>query len=129
MALTLLGCGDDPVDDPDCARGQQCYDQGLCTVQDGQCLAASDADCNTASEVCQRFGLCTASKGRCVAASDEGCQESAQCEIYGGCTAVDGKCIAISDEQCQQASVCDLYGWCTANLQGECVKIISPDAG
>lgn len=127
LLLAVPGCGDDgEPTPPDCASLAGCREEGLCTAEGQECIAASDADCRQRSEVCSRLGRCTAQDGACVATSDADCKASSWCEIYGGCHAVDGGCLALTDADCEAAAVCSQYGWCTVNEKGECVQVGAP---
>lgn len=122
-ALSLtVACGDSS-NPPDCPNLPECNEKGLCSVDGERCTAASDADCQTHSEVCSKLGRCTARDGLCQATTDADCKASSFCQIYGGCHARDGVCLAESDDDCKDSSGCKQYGWCTVNDQGECVKI------
>ncbi len=48
-----------------CRRGYQCSSYGLCTEQNGRCVAVTSSDCR-GSGVCRHMGACMADAGMCV---------------------------------------------------------------
>lgn len=55
----------DSLDTQRCLRLGSCKDEGRCTLRNGFCVAASDADCKQ-SGWCKMLGRCTAREGKCV---------------------------------------------------------------
>ena len=116
---------------PSCAAA--CQLEGRCTVRDGGCAAASDADCGQ-SEACRFLGKCAPDRrGACVfgAATDADCRKGRAgidpCAQWGYCRAVDGRCVAGSDEDCWQSRHCLQYGKCAAR-DGTCRHTAATDA-
>ena len=127
------------ADDTDCRLAKVCVFQGLCTAQQGKCVApsecstcketglcepsergcvATDASC-AKSAMCRRQGLCTARSGVCVPADDVACESAEVCEREGHCSARPTRCRADSDEACAASHVCKRRGACAA-LAGRC---------
>jgi hypothetical protein len=68
-----------------------CDMRGECTAKEGDCVAASNADCRKGRE-CPEHGACSARGGRCVAASDDDCKGSSVCSRLKACKAREGRC-------------------------------------
>ncbi len=74
-----------------CRESQHCKEKGKCSVQDGACVALSDADCGRGA--CGEHGLCKAWDRRCVPRHSEDCRTSARCRSHGLCVAFKGRCV------------------------------------
>ncbi|MBI4705163.1 MAG: hypothetical protein HY744_28990 [Deltaproteobacteria bacterium] len=68
----------------DCDQSEDCRERGLCTEQQGKCVAASDDDCKQA-KICRTDGRCTWHRDHCLAGSDADCQRSKRCLTFGEC--------------------------------------------
>jgi len=58
---------------------------------------------------CSRAGHCTLSDGRCVAASDADCRNAEPCRLEGRCSARGGECRALTDADCERGYDCTNY--------------------
>jgi len=115
--------GIDPSDDPYGAC-PSCYDDGLCTVRRGVCVADGD-DCID-TNACQREGLCTAKEGVCVRApgdcrKTDACRRDGACEDQGDACVVGSASDCRASEDCGRNGRCDLVGGtCEANSAADC---------
>lgn len=109
-----------------CLSAPECEEAGQCTARDGECIVASDADCQYSMFGCQSTGRCTERDGECIVASDADCQTSFGCGGYGKCTDVKGECVATTDADCRESFWCERAGECTA-VGGECVATSNAD--
>lgn len=96
-----------------CRESADCQEQGLCSVGEHGCLAASDADCAGAT-ACRAAGRCAARGDACVVASDADCARSEGCRDAGACAARGGLCVALSDDVCRRSAGCAQTGQCRA---------------
>ncbi len=77
----------------DCRRAKVCAEQGMCSPQEGVCMARTAEDCQR-SRLCVEQGLCSPFGGTCVAGRSEDCQASRACHEHGACLEVGGRCVA-----------------------------------
>jgi hypothetical protein len=115
-----------------CERLAVCREEGRCTADGSQCIAASNDDCR-ASASCRELGRCTAHDGRCVVASDADCAGAQSCVEDGRCSAdldssssMVGRCVHGSDADCRASIGCRHNGECTL-AAGVCARKTSDD--
>ena len=104
-----------------CRQTVACSDAGLCTEQQGACVATSNADCRASSR-CRSLGLCRQRDGACVAKRHSQCRDAAICKEDGRCFAVAGECVAAKTSDCRRSTGCAERGLCEA-MHGECVLV------
>lgn len=77
----------------DCRGAKICSEQGMCSAQEGMCMARTSEDCQR-SRLCVEQGLCSPFGGTCVANSAGDCRASRACHERGACLEVGGRCVA-----------------------------------
>jgi hypothetical protein len=130
-----------------CLGSGGCQSKGACSVQDDECAALEDGDCQQAS-ACKDKGACHAVEGSCpipckesLAGVDEplfkpstdygpecapwvgedgNCADSQFCEEHGLCTKEGGWCVRSSDAECRASQQCTQEGKCTIGSYGKC---------
>lgn len=113
--------------DAECRALSRCAAYGECALGEvHRCRAASDADCQAATEACGIMGRCQLGPtGICLARDNSACAASSWCRELGRCEAVDGGCAAVTDAQCQAATECATRKRCRAR-DGICVNEPAP---
>jgi hypothetical protein len=124
---TAQRCDEGPVECDDACRME-----GACTLQDGICVATSDADCE-ASHFCSNGGQCVLFEDRCVT-RDDSCVGSFWCENNGTCTPVraDGETgdwcydgVGVCDTQCWARGACAFIdGHCQTDDVADCLDSV-----
>lgn len=98
--------------EPECPLSEACVFDGECSLVQGKCVRASDADCMQSGQ-CQFGGECVYSASaahRCVAKAP--CAKTPACKAYGACQDSDyGQCYH-SDEGCEASDWCKFEGRC-----------------
>ena len=102
----------------DCEESGECKTYGLCTSNQGLCRASSDQDC-ALSKICLEQGFCKHTQNSCTISSS-GCLGTLRCKKFGLCSESRGACIALNDIDCRSSTVCSAEGKCFA-LSGQCI--------
>ncbi len=103
----------------DCKLSRGCQTYGECTVRDGKCAITGDEDCRQTIN-CNRLGYCIFHDGKCILDRDEDCRRKPGCSLGGECSFRNGKCVATGDKDCKRTRNCDSLGYCTFR-DGECI--------
>lgn len=109
-----------------CASSFACWQFGLCTAENGKCVATSAEECQKATIACGLAGQCDLEQGSCVARDVEACRRSQACRDLGRCTLEQGQCVVATNDDCARSNGCALLGLCSA-VQGECVAQTQSD--
>src|SRR5690606_9103887 len=67
-----------------CEASRGCRLEGRCSVRDGACVVASDADC-AAATACVDDGACAKVGDACLPATDADCRNASQCKWSALC--------------------------------------------
>ena len=116
-----------PWDDVDCQHLEACTRFGRCTFENGECRAASDADCRRAKikwadklePLCAREGKCGPLDGACAPRTDADCVKSTLCRTAGRCSKAGWLCTVRSDKDCKSSELCRTSHYCEARA-GTC---------
>jgi len=108
-----------------CKKSFDCKLNGHCSIHEGWCVVAKDADCKDTT-ICKLEGRCWAVgsppwKVDCKAKSQDDCKKAQDCSDSGRCTFKSGRCIASTKEECKKSKFCRLDKKCTLK-KGMCVK-------
>lgn len=96
----------------DCSA--RCHRDGLCSVQDGDCVASEPSHC-TQSWACIREGRCTLEHGACIVGSDDECAQSEACKRDGLCRVQAGGCRFATEASCLGSARCRTDGHCSTS--------------
>lgn len=102
-----------------CKSGRMCKSAGACSLEDGRCVAKTDADCTSAA-VCLEIGQCSARDGVCAITKDADCAHAKGCLVSGQCSFDEGACVVLKDADCALSALCKAHGQCTA-AKGKCI--------
>ena len=91
-----------------CQRHEGCATEGNCVYPTAQRCDPGPVDC---TQACRMEGACTLQDGICVATSDADCQASHFCWLGGQCLLEGDRC-TVDDASCAASSMCELNGWC-----------------